>query len=205
MDHEGEDAHHGGAALVQLLGAKVGLLLGGGVADEPDGESGSGGEISGEGSLVLAPDGELKEADEEEDLRHTGEGDLVQGGNASGDILEADGEILGEVSGETESGRGPEVAEEGKHADAAVLELDETEALEALLVSVLQETKGIVESEGGLDAELLLEGIESGLGLGDLGGHKGGGRAEDGGKDGSGLHGSRFETTTKKVLTKTAY
>lgn len=83
------------------------------------------------------------------------------------------------------------MAEKGKHADAAVLELDETEALEALLVSVLQETKGIVESEGGLDAELLLEGIESGLGLGDLGGHKGGGRAEDGGKDGSGLHGSR--------------
>merc|ERR1719183_3351063 len=87
VDHEGEDAHHGGAALVQ------------------------------------PPDGELKEADEEEDLRHTGEGDLVQGGNASGDILEADGEILGEISGETESGRGPEVAEEGKHADAAVLEL----------------------------------------------------------------------------------
>jgi len=155
VDHEGEDAHHGGAALVELLGAELVLLLLGGVADEADGEAGSGAEVAGEGSRVLAPDGELEEADEEEDLGDAGEGDLVQGGEARGDVLEADALLDGEVAAETEAGGGPEVAEEGELGDAAVLELDVTEAVEALLVGVLQEAEGIVEAEGLLDTDCL--------------------------------------------------
>ena len=155
VDHEGEDAHHGGAALVELLGAELVLLLLGGVSDEADGEAGAGAEVAGEGSLVLAPDGELEEADEEEDLGDAGEGDLVQGGEARGDVLEADALFDGEVSAETEAGGGPKVAEEGELGDAAVLELDVTEAIEALLVGVLQKAEGIVEAERGLDADCL--------------------------------------------------
>ena len=155
VDHEGEDAHHGGAALVELLGAELVLLLLGGVTDESDGEASAGAEVTGEGSRVLAPDGELEEADEEEDLGDAGEGDLVQGGEARGDVLEADALLDGEVAAETEAGGGPEVAEEGELGDAAVLELDVTEAVEALLVGVLQEAEGIVEAEGLLDTDCL--------------------------------------------------
>ena len=155
VDHEGEDAHHGGAALVELLGAELVLLLLGGVSDEADGEAGAGAEVAGEGSLVLAPDGELEEADEEEDLGDAGEGDFVQGGEARGDVLEADALFDGEVSAETEAGGGPKVAEEGELGDAAVLELDVTEAIKAILVGVLQKAEGIVEAERGLDADCL--------------------------------------------------
>ena len=42
-----------------------------------------------------------------------------------------------------------------KLADTAVLELDVTEAIEALLVGVLQKAEGIVEAERGLDADCL--------------------------------------------------
>ena len=160
MDHEGEDAHHGGTALVELLGAEGVLLLLGGVADEADGEAGTGAEVTGEGSRVLAPDGELEEADEEEDLGDAGEGDLVQGAKAGGDVLKADSELVREVAGKAQAGGGPEVAKEGKLGDAAVLELDVTEAVETLLVGVLQEPKGIVESKGLLDTDYGLIEIE---------------------------------------------
>ena len=156
VDHEGEDAHHGGTALVELLGAEVVLLLLGGVADESNGEAGSGAEVTGEGSLVLAPDGELEEANEEEDLGEAGEGDLVQGAEAGGDVLEADAELLGEVAGEAKAGGGPEVAEEGKLGNTAVLELDVTETVEALLVGVLQKAERIIEAEGLLDTDCVL-------------------------------------------------
>ena len=54
-----------------------------------------------------------------------------------------------------DAGAGDDLAEEGKLGDAAVLELDVTEALEAGLVSIIEEAERIVESEGLLGSELL--------------------------------------------------
>ena len=47
-------------------------------------------------------------------------------------------------------------AEIGTHklTDAAVLDLDVTEAVEALLVGILKEAEGVEETKGGLDTEL---------------------------------------------------
>jgi hypothetical protein len=49
-------------------------------------------------------------------------------------------------------------AEIGTHklTDAAVLDLDVTEAVEALLVGILKEAKGVEETKRGLDTELQL-------------------------------------------------
>ena len=66
------------------------------------------------------------------------------------------GHVLGEV-GEAVPGRGGEVAGHGEHRDAAVLELDLAEAVELLLVGVLEEALGIEEAQGRLRAELLRE------------------------------------------------
>ena len=41
-----------------------------------------------------------------------------------------------------------------KHTDAAVLDLDVTEAVEALLVGILEEAEGIEEAKRGLGTEL---------------------------------------------------
>ena len=81
-------------------------------------------------------------------------------------------------------GTGDDVPKEGKHGDAAVLDLNVTEALETLLVGIGEEAEGVEESKRGLDAELVLEGAEGGGGgLGDLGGREGGGGGGEGGGD----------------------
>mmetsp|Transcript_9470 Transcript_9470/g.20113 ORF Transcript_9470/g.20113 Transcript_9470/m.20113 type:complete len:83 (+) Transcript_9470:789-1037(+) len=68
-----------------------------------------------------------------------------------------------------------------------MLDLDVTEAIEALLVSIVEESKGIEESKGGLGTELGLEGVEGSGGLSSLGGREGSGRAEEGSENGE-LH-----------------
>merc|ERR1712111_311459 len=61
VDHHREDAHLGGAAVVQLLRPQVDhLLLGPRVRPESDGER-RGAEVAGEGSLLLLP-GEFQQA-----------------------------------------------------------------------------------------------------------------------------------------------
>lgn len=74
----------------------------------------------------------LEEADEEEDLDEAVKGDLGEGGDAVGAVRER------EVSGGSEHAReaevlGGDVAEDGEHSDAAVLDLNVPEAVEALL------------------------------------------------------------------------
>mmetsp|Transcript_11053 Transcript_11053/g.23214 ORF Transcript_11053/g.23214 Transcript_11053/m.23214 type:complete len:280 (-) Transcript_11053:88-927(-) len=187
VNHEAKDAHHGSTALVELLSTEINLLLLSGVSKEANREASSGAEVTGEGSLVLAPDGELKEANEEEDLRDALDGDLLKGSKAGRDVLKTEVLDLGEVAGKTDSSGSPEVAEEGELGDTAVLELNVPEAVETLLVGILQEHERIVEAKGRLDAELSLEGIQSGGGLGRLLGGESGGRAEEG-KGGENLH-----------------
>ena len=68
-----------------------------------------------------------------------------------------------------------------KLADTAVLDLDVTEAVEALLVGILKKAERIEEAEGGLGAELRLEGLEGGGGGTLLGRSKGRGAGDEGG------------------------
>jgi hypothetical protein len=84
-----------------------------------------------------------------------------------------------DVPGEVEAGAGGDLAEEGKLGDLAVLELDVAEAVEGLLVGPVEEAEGIVELEGGLGAELALEGREGRGGPGGRSRGEGGGGGDE--------------------------
>ena len=94
-----------------------------------------------------------------------------------------------DVSGEVDSGAGDDLTQEGKLSDTSVLDLNVTETVEALLGAVSGEhAEGIEESKRGLGTELILEGVEGGGGLANLGRGEGGGRGDGSGED-DGLHG----------------
>ena len=158
MNSETEDAHHGGTALVELDGALLELLLlGEGVPAEVNAE-GHVAEIAGEltGSGNVAHDKELEPSDEEDDLEEALAGDgigAVKGVEAVGDVGElAAAEVDGTV--EVDTGTGDDVAKEGKHGDAAVLDLNVTEAVELGLVTVGDQAEGIEKAKRGLGTKL---------------------------------------------------
>ena len=197
MHHEAKDAHHGGTAVVELNGtlALLGLIaelvpaeVEGAVA-EISGELGSAGDV--------LHDEELEETNKEDELTETGSGDGVgadEGGEAIGVGVEG---VAGEVdvSREMEAGAGGDLANEGKHRNAAVLYLDVTKAIEAGLVGVVEKAEGIpvaiVEDVRGTDDIIEARGgsRERCGGLAGLGRGKGGGGASEGGEDSGGLHG----------------
>ena len=157
VDHEGEDAHHGGTALVELDGALVELgLLVEGVPAEVDGTVAEvADELTGLGAVggVLHDEG-LEEADEGEELEEACSRDVLEGLEAGGDVGEAEALAVGDGAGEADAGGGGEVSGDGEHGDAAVLDLDVTEAVEVGLITVGDEAEGIVEAERGLGSEL---------------------------------------------------
>jgi hypothetical protein len=118
MDHEAEDAHHGGTAVVELDGAlgKLGLLIKGVPAEVEGAVAEVTGEVTGLGTVGgVLHDEELKEANEEEDLGQTSLGDGVgaeDGGETVGEGIEG---VAGVVDGATEvdSVAGDDLAEEG--------------------------------------------------------------------------------------------
>ena len=192
VDHEPEDAHHRGAALVQLDGAlgELGLLVEGippeveGAVAEIPGEIPRRGAVGG-----VLHDPELERPDEEDDLREARPGDGVRPvdrGPPVGEGVEGMPGVI-DVPREVDAGAGDDVPEERELGDASVLDLDVPEAVEPLLVGVVEEAEGIEEAEGGLGAELGFEGAEGRGGLGDGGRGEGGGGTDDGGDD-DGLH-----------------
>ena len=158
MDGKTEDAHHGGTALVELDGALLELLLlGEGVPTEVNAE-GHVAEIAGElaGSGNVTHDEELEPSDEEDDLEEALAGDgigAVQGGEAVGDVREL---AAAEVDGtaKVDTGTGDDVSKEGKHGNAAMLDLNVTEAVELGLVAVGDKAEGVEEAKRGLGSEL---------------------------------------------------
>ena len=146
MDHEGKDAHLGGTAVVELDGELLvdGLLIPSRCLEL--------------GSLdVILSGGEAKldKADESDDLGSAGGGDGVKGGKAVLDGGEWD--TIGDFSGKADAGGGHQVAKDGKHGNAAVLGLDGAEAIESLLVSVLEEAERIPETKRSLGAQGVFE------------------------------------------------
>merc|ERR1719287_74757 len=188
VDHEAEDAKHGRAAVVELDGAlgELGLLVEGVPAEVNVAVV----EVAHElvaGSRDIAHEGALQHANEGDQLHEAGSGDGVwanEGGNAVGEGVEGVARVV-DVAGEVEPGTGGDLAQEGKLGDAAVLDLDVTETVEALLGAItVEHAEGVVEPERRLGAELVLEGADGRGGLGRRSGGEGGGRADEGSEDG---------------------
>ena len=166
MYHHGQDAHLRGAAVVELDRA-LGLLslLGHGVPRRSEGVSADG-EVPGEGALHVLHHSQLKEADERDDLGEARRRDLGQSRHAVGHVREREVRGVREHAGQAGVLLG-QVAGDGEHRNAAVLDLHVPEALKALLVGVGQEAERVPEAEGGLGADLRLEGhLHGGRGLG---------------------------------------
>ncbi|KAL7546552.1 hypothetical protein ACHAWF_009881 [Thalassiosira exigua] len=193
VDHKAEDAHHGSAAVVELDSAllELGLLIEGVPAEVDVAVAEVTNELSG-GSTVsgVLHDEELKEANEDKHLASSGSRDGVGAADGRETVGVGVEGVSSPVdgSGEVVSGAGGDLAKEGKLGDAAVLDLNVTEAVESLLVGIVKEAEGIVEAERGLGAELALEGVEGGGGLAGGGRGEGGGRGDGGGEDDR-LHG----------------
>ena len=214
VNHQGKHTHLGSTALVKFLGTVVVLgffCIG---TDEANGEARSG-EVSRVGAFgskeqeydacefqrtkerrpetdgrnerdLLLPSGEFKGAAEGKDLKGARDGDSEGGVPAGAEVGEL-GSIGGDVTREVDTGLVDQVSDNTKHADASVLDLNTTEAIELFLVSVSNEAKGIKETKRGLGAEFIFEGLEGSRGSSLLGRSKGSGRGGEGG-DNSELH-----------------
>jgi len=108
VDHHAEDAHHSGAAVVELNAPLERLRLR--VEVVPSVVEGAIPEVSGElaGSVNVLQDEELKESDEADDLGDAGGGDGVEGAEAGGDGGEG-GAGLVDGSGQVDAGAGGEL------------------------------------------------------------------------------------------------
>ena len=176
VHHEGEDAHLSSAAVVELDGqlSVDGLLV-------PAG----GLELSGLDVILAGSVAELDEADEGDDLGSAGGRDGVEGGKAG--LHGGEGQAVSDVTRKADASGGDEVAEDGKHGNAAVLGLDGAQAVEASLVSVLEESKRIPETKRGLGSDGVLEVHLEGGGLAAHASGGEGGGADQGGEDGDEL------------------
>ena len=180
MHHGAKDAKHSGTAVIELDIELAGLLLG--VLD-----------VSAEVSdavvsVVLGSrhPGELDKGEEGEDLGNSSGGDREEAADTVGDVGELEAGRGGEISVELNVVVVDDGAEEGSHADTAVLTLDGAAALEGLGLGI-EPSEGIVDAEGLGDTELELRDSEVGRNTAGLGGGKGGGRAGKKGGDGE-LH-----------------
>lgn len=176
MHHEAKDAHLSGTAIVELDGLLLveGLLV-------PARGAGLGLLDVGLAHSEATLDGSDSEQGAEHGLGREG----GKGGNAGGDL----GQIVagGEGLGQAVAGSGHKVAEDGKLGDTAVLGLHVAEAVEAILVSVLEQAKRVPEAKRGLGTDLGLEAHLHGRRASNAGhGGESGGRAE-GKEDGSAI------------------
>mmetsp|Transcript_22085 Transcript_22085/g.61438 ORF Transcript_22085/g.61438 Transcript_22085/m.61438 type:complete len:277 (-) Transcript_22085:610-1440(-) len=189
VDHKSKDSHHGGTSVVQFDGtlSEFGLRSEG----VPSEVEGSVSEVSGEFSFSgnILHDSKLKSSNEGNDLSESGRRDGIRSEKGGGSVRVRGEGVSGQVnvSGKVDSGTGGDLSEEGKHTDTSVLDLDVSETVELFLVTVLNESQGIEESERRLGSEGIFECLEGGGGSLLLNRGKCSGGGDEGGKDG-GLH-----------------
>ena len=192
VDHEAEEAHLRGAAVVELDGALglLGLLVEGVPAEVNGTVAEIARELARLGAVgrVLHHE-KLEEAHESEDLegarhRHLG------GASPAGLNGREGGARVVDVTREAHARGSGEEARHAEHANAAVLELHVPEAVEALLVGVVEEAERVPAAERRLSADLGLEGLHHGLrGHGRARrSHEGGGRSHGKSKDDGAEH-----------------
>ena len=186
VDHESKKTHLGGTALVELNGTllQLGLLIEGVPAEVKGAIAEVTRELGFSGNVLH--DTKFKEANEGEDLQSTGNGDGSRRGPARSEVRELGSSVIN-VTREVDTGLVDQVSDNTKHANAAMLDLDISETIELLLVTVSDKAKGIEETEGSLGAKLVLEGLQGSGGTGLLGRSKGGSGGKEGGENG-GLH-----------------
>jgi len=180
VDHESENSEHGGTSVVQFDGTlgQLGLL----VKVVPSKVQRSVAEVADElvsGALNVLHDTEFQGGNKGNDLGQTGSGNGVGAGDGGPAVGEAIEGVSGLVDGSTEvdSVPGGDLSEEGEHTNAAVLDLDVSQAVELFLVAVFDESERIEVSERGLGSEDVFKGGQrSGTGGSTLllGGSKGG-------------------------------
>ena len=191
VDHKSEDSGHGSASVVEFDGTLGELLFL--VELIPSEVNVSVAEVTDElvsGSGDILHETNFEESDESNKLDKSGSRDGVRsdkGGNSVGERVEGvSGEI--NVSGKVDSSSGGDLSKEGKHTNTSVLDFNVSETVESLLVDVtVEESERIEESEGWLDTELVLEGLDSGGGGLLLGRGEGSGGGDEGCED-SGFH-----------------
>ena len=203
VHHKSKDTHHGGAAVVELDGTlgKLGL----GIKVIPAEVNVSVTEVTNvlvSGSWNITHEGAFQNTNGGNHLDKSGGGDGVgaeEGGNTVGEGVEGVSSVV-DGAGKVDAGTGHNLAQEGKLSDTSVLDLDVSEAVEALLGAVTGEhTEWIEESKRRLGTKLILEGGQRGGGLGDGAGGKGGGRADEGSEERE-LHGAGREYDKERVI-----
>jgi hypothetical protein len=182
VNHKSKDSHHSSTSVVKLnstLG-KLGLLIEG----VPSEVKRSVTEVSGELSLSgnILHDEKLKDSNECDDLKKSSLGDCSNSSPAVGDGVEGVSGVVN-VSGKVNTSTVDDVSEEGKLTDTSVLDLNITEAVETLLVSIIKKSKRVEESKRRLDSELSLECVKSSGGLSNLGRCECSSRGKEGGED----------------------
>ena len=161
VDHKTKDAHHGCPSVVQLDGALP--HLGGIIKLVPAVDELSIPEVADELIALVVinslHNSKLKDADEGKDLLDSSLRDGVvaeEGGKAARVRREGVAGVV-DVSVEEVSRSGSDLSKEGKHGNSAVLDLDESKAVESGLVGVIEHTERIKESERSLGTKLVLD------------------------------------------------
>jgi hypothetical protein len=182
MYHKSKDSHHCSTSVVQLnstLG-KLGLLIEGVPSEVKSSVTEVTRELSLSGNILH--DEKLKASYECNDLKKSTLGDSLNSSPAVGDGVEGVSGVVN-ISGKVDTSTVDDVSEESKLANTSVLDLNITEAVETLLVSIIEKSKRIEESKRRLNSELSLECVKSGGGLSYLGRCKCSSRRKEGGED----------------------
>mmetsp|Transcript_12903 Transcript_12903/g.27867 ORF Transcript_12903/g.27867 Transcript_12903/m.27867 type:complete len:233 (-) Transcript_12903:53-751(-) len=176
VNHHSKDTHLRRTPVVQLPGPQVDHIFLISCEGSESNRECRRREITREGSLLLFP-GNFQKTGSQKDGNQVLGTDLENGLVTSGKILAAR---------ETGTRPGGGVSPRRKHGNTAVLELNTTEVIEALLVAISDVSKGIPAAKlGGGGSDFVVEGAVQGRGgLGHGGGGESGGRADDGGDDG---------------------
>lgn len=185
VDHECQHAHLSRTTLVQFDGTfvKLSLFVEGVPAEVKEIVAEVTNEFS---SSDVLHDGKLQESNEKEDLEGTRNGDVKRGIPAVSKVREL-GSVIGDLSRKVDTGSIDQVTNNTEHTDTSVLDFNVSEAVELLLVSIGNESKGIPESKRWLGSKLILEGLQGGGGCGLLGWSERSRGGDKGSKD-SGLH-----------------
>ena len=104
-------------------------------------------------------------------------GDGVKGSKAG--LHVGEGDAGGDVATQAPASGGDKVTNDGKHGDTAVLDLDVAKAVEAVLVSILEQVERIPEAKRGLGTKSLLELHAQARGGGDTASRGEGGNADE--------------------------
>jgi hypothetical protein len=189
VNHKSKNSHHGGTSVVQFNGTlrELGLFI----KVIPSEVDVTVTEVTGEfgKSWNLTHESAFEDSNSGDHLHNSGGGDVVvseDGSNSIGERVEGVTSVV-DGSWKVESGTGGDLAKEGQHTDASVLDLDVTKTFESFFGGITREkTERIEEAKRRLGTKFFLERVVQGSagasllrrsessGCGDKGGEDGG-------------------------------